>query len=412
MSEFDVGNFGVFVAPSATPPPPPLAPAPVVADAPSVRRSAPEQPPASAAAAAADYGKHPWEAETVLIEASTHDRNAAAEHQETINLKSERWSAQDNPNNNSEMRQAAAAAAARQNLSPEQQVLYDKVSTAAEANSVPDALHALETLARNGTLAQNPGILTALAQIATDPIAPMLLQAEPDAANRLVGETLRQIENPNTIHQDPKFDTCGEAVTEQQLAGQDPGRYCQFLADMASNGRDAHLPNGAKIDLPNYQLNTINESGRSMASTLYQQGLHAAYGEKNAEDGVSAKRLDQMIQAQFPGKELLTIAPQDRLAAVALLQPGTTAILDVPGAKDDEKHAVNVLSVDNAADKVYFVDPNGAEAVVSIKVFAEYMAGAVLPKGSGISSTNENFDIGTGSGAYTQASASTRRRRP
>jgi hypothetical protein len=353
-------------------------------------------PTNTGAAAAADYGDLPWPADnSAKATESVKGRSADAEAHDAREANDDMYA----------IHQAVREQQALSRLPEDQQAQFQQVRDAAEKSGVPDAGHAVDKLLKDGTFQNNPDLLPQLAQLATQPQFKDVAAADSNAGNRMVGELVRQIADPSIIKQDPAYDTCGEANIEQQMAQQDPAQYVKFVSDLASADRQAHAPDGTHIELDALQIDSADKSDRSMASTLFQMSLHAHYAEKLASDGTSASRMDGMVQAMFPGKEVVTVSPENQAAAMAAIKPGSTAFLDTDRA-DGEKHAVNVMAVDRDKGQVYYIDPNGEMKAQSLAEFQSRLAGAVLPKDSGVPNSNANWDIGTGGTSSTTGSGS------
>jgi hypothetical protein len=232
-------------------------------------------------------------------------------------------------------------------------------------------------------------VLKQLDRITTQETDHHVTDVAPQAATQIVGELVRQLANPATIKQDPKYETCSEASLERQMATQDPAAYVKAVADLASADTHASATNGAPVATSRYGMDSFKDSGRSLASSLFQQGFHSAFSQGDMAAGIKLDDMRALINAQLPDHEVATFGQDQAGKAADALKPGAIAIIDTGSST---KHAVNIIS--NEGGSVTYQDPYGAKVTQSRADFEKNLVGGVLPMSAGIKSTDENWDIG------------------
>jgi hypothetical protein len=290
----------------------------------------------------------------------------------------------------------AAAHGAVGNLSPADQARYAAVLGATARSGVPDAYEAAVELARTGFFEDHPKLLAALDTLLTQDHATKLEAAFPgqDIGARLVGEALVQLAKPERIRQAAGFNTCGEATLERLTAMRDPVGYVRFIADISDRTRPALL-NGVRVHLSTRGLASADASDRTLVSTLFQQGFHAAYGDW-AGEGLPGRRFENMVERQDPHSELFTFKPDQAAVALAAAQPGAILLLAAPGAPPGLLHAVQLEAYDRGSGQAILLDPLGKRISTDLTRLAPLLRGALLPKDTAIVETAAAFDVGAG----------------
>lgn len=217
-----------------------------------------------------------------------------------------------------------------------------------------------------------------------------------------MAEAVQQIATPTKIQQDPNYNTCGEAAIERQMASQDPAGYVDLLRKIVSKDETPHLAGGWRCSLNAHQIDSALKSDRSLASTLLQQSVHAAFRQGYAESALNPQEYNTMIGQAFPGKQAVTFDnPHAQKQAMGLLKDtpsgGTICMI---GDKPDHLHAITVTGISKNG-QVVFSDPNGKIVSMDPKIFQDHLHGMVGDKGKLPPDAGLKTDIGDGSGEAT-----------
>jgi hypothetical protein len=240
----------------------------------------------------------------------------------------------------------------------------------------------------------------------------------------MLGETIRQLSHPESVHQDPKFETCGLNALEQEMIRTNPAGYVKFMADMVSKDVRAHLPGDPDINDPTpYSGVPINtnqvevpfSSDRSLTSTLFQQGIRAAYAAHGemAEDPITPEQFNRIMNEMTPtqNRELVGVTPDQAGAAMAEMTPPTIAILaTVDGSGQANSHAITVTGqgtdYETGKPTVTFNDPYGQSVTVSAEDFQKELRGMVVNKDTtNVEGGSAGGDVGGGRVRFTPASS-------
>lgn len=308
-----------------------------------------------------------------------------------------------------------------QAMSPEQRQQYDVVrrtAETAEQNGVASAVHDLEEMVQNGQM--TPELTSQLNRIATQETASTLVAKDPNAASRVLGETIRQIAEPTAIQQDPSFETCGLNAMEQEFARNNPEGYAKFVADMVSQDFRATLPGDPLSDPPQpwegvplnlHQVEFPMPSGRSLTSTMFQQSIRAAYASNGemANDPITADQFNEIMNDMNPNsnRTLVGLSPDQQAAAVGELQAGTIVVLnnyDPTGTAQANSHACTVTDISNG--NVTVNDPYGQSYTMPVDQFQSELRGMVVDSSAANVQTDADGNETIGGGRIRVAAAS------
>lgn len=307
-------------------------------------------------------------------------------------------------------------------MPPEQREQFNVVrehAQKAEELGVQSAVHELEQMAINREL--TPELTKQLHRIATQETASNLLAKDPNAATRVLGETIRQVSDATSIQQDPKYETCGLNALEQEFATQNPEGYAKFIADMVSQDFRATLPGDPLsnppqpwegVPLNTHQIEMPLSSDRSLTSTMFQQSLRAAYASNGemANDPITAEQFTQIMNHMNPNSErvLVGISPEQRDAAMSEMRPGTIVVLnnyDPSGTAQANSHAATVTGIEDGM--VTLNDPYGKSYTLPIEDFQAELRGMVVDKSSGQVETDAEGNSTIGGGRIRISAAGT-----
>ncbi|MDB5098461.1 MAG: hypothetical protein JWM80_2882 [Cyanobacteria bacterium RYN_339] len=275
-------------------------------------------------------------------------------------------------------------------LSPEDRARYDHVE--ATVDNDPQAHLALQVMLLENKLAAGPKsrvgdqtVLQGLDKMATQPGMQNI------SKNRILGETLREIAQPNCINQAGK-ETCSVTVLQQMTARDNPAEYVRIMGGLsAANPEDVKLA-GNNATIKRLPANESDDrSGRTMTSQLWQSSFmqlaagltHGTYdvakdvtinpnGSKEA--GMTAQKM-LVVAQDLTGKDwngnssfifqthmfaeinqaITKVPPQPITVTLA------TGKFDAHGTKAGEDASVQVLSAKNG--QVKYKDAKGTHTI-------------------------------------------------